>query len=553
MRRLLLLLLLAFALTLVGVTDTATAGSGSDSSGTHSYSSTCEDGLRHLTNTSDPTSTGNGVIEFRAAGATLTLGPGESVVLDPGDVSPNTPWEVVFFDLGEPFVFDGGTFGVCESPTTSTTVPLTYSVSVAEGCTDGEPVVNFTNTGTGTMYTSIGIFAQPVNPGATVAAFWPTAHSDLHQQFDWHAYEFPDPMGDIGPEFATGTVFLANACGVTTGPVDSPTGVIRNIATAISPPQIPAITESAQSAGRIMFQRAPGGEVVGEDLETDVYVVDADGSESDVELLFADGGVGQWSPDGSEVSVFCCGDPGMVAHIVDVVTGDVRGVETPDPTLELFCDFGWSPDGERLVCEGYGIDDPSRNGVYSVRASDGGDLTRITSNPEGGDIPGDYSPDGTRLVFKRFEGDNVPIGLFVVDIADDGAGEGEPQQLTPEGMVLDDTGHAGRWSPDGDEILFVARENEGHHKAIWVVNADGGAPRQLSIAPGCGGPLGEADTYGCYSPDWSPDGDRIVFTRSEPDGSNESIWIVNADGSGLVHVTNGADDGPVWGTPPATT
>ena len=243
-------------------------------------------------------------------------------------------------------------------------------------------------------------------------------------------------------------------------------------------------------------------------IETDVYVVDADGSESDVELLFADGGAGRWSPDGSEVSVFCC-DDGMVAHIVDVVTGDVRGVETPDPTLELYCDFGWSPDGERLVCEGYGVDDPSRNGIYSVRASDGGDLTRITSNPDGGDIPGDYSPDGTHLVFKRFE-DDVPTGMFVVDIADDGAGEGEPQQLTPEGMVLDDTGHAGRWSPDGEEILFVARESEDHHKAIWVVDvgADGGAPSQLPIAPGCGGPLGEADAYGCYSPDWSPDGEQ---------------------------------------------
>ncbi len=300
-----------------------------------------------------------------------------------------------------------------------------------------------------------------------------------------------------------------------------------------------------------MFQRAPGGEVVGE-VETDVYVVDADGSESDVELLFAGGGAGRWSPDGSEVSVFCCDDPGMVAHIVDVVTGDVRGVETPDPTLELHCDFGWSPDGERLVCEGYGVDDPSRNGIYSVRASDGGGLTRITSNPHGGDIPGDYSPDGTRLVFKRFE-DDVPTGMFVVDIADDGAGVGEPRQLTPEGMVLDDTGHAGSWSPDGEEILFVARESEDHHKAIWVVNADGGSPEQLPIAPGCGGPLGETDAYGCYSPDWSPDGDQIVFTRSEPDGSNESIWIVNADGSGLVQLTDGTDDNPVWGTPPTAT
>jgi Tol biopolymer transport system component len=311
-------------------------------------------------------------------------------------------------------------------------------------------------------------------------------------------------------------------------------------------------TRSGGDVGRIMFQRAPGGEVVGEDLETDVYVVDAEGSESDVESLFADGGAGQWSPDGSEVSVFCCGDPGMVAHVVDVVTGEVRGVETPDPTLELYCDFGWSPDGERLVCEGYGIDDPSRNGVYSVRASDGGDLTRITSNPDGGDIPGDYSPDGTRLVFKRFE-DDVPTGMFVVDITADGAGVGEPQQLTPPGMVLDDTGHAGRWSPDGEEILFVARESEGHHKAIWIVNANGGSPSQLAIAPGCGGPLGEADSYGCYSPDWSPDGEKIVFTRSEPDGSNETIWIVNADGSGLVQVTDGADDNPTWGTPPTAT
>ena len=239
-----LLLLLAVALTFVGVTDTAAAMGGSDSSGAHSYTSTCEAGSRRLTNTSDPTSTGNGVIQFRAAGATLTLSPGESAGLNPGEVSPDTPWDVVFFDLGEPYVFDGGTFGVCESPTTPT-LPPTYSVSVAEGCNNGEPVVNFTNTGTGTVHANIGIFAQPVSPGAAVAAFWPTAHGDLYQQFDWHAYESPDPLGDIGPQFATGTVFLANACGVTTGPVDSPTGVIRNIGSAISPSQIPTVTAVA--------------------------------------------------------------------------------------------------------------------------------------------------------------------------------------------------------------------------------------------------------------------------------------------------------------------
>jgi Tol biopolymer transport system component len=187
-----------------------------------------------------------------------------------------------------------------------------------------------------------------------------------------------------------------------------------------------------------------------------------------------------------------------------------------------------------------------------VRASDGGDLMRITSNPDGGDIPGDYSPDGTQLVFKRFA-DQVPTGMFVVDIAEDGAGSGEPRQLTPATMILDDTGHAGRWSPDGGTILFVARESANHHKAIYSVaigEAGDGAISQLPIAPGCGGPVSEADAFGCYAPSWSPDGDRIVFTRSEPDGSNERIWIVNADGSGLLQLTDGTDDNPAWGTPP---
>ena len=217
--------------------------------------------------------------------------------------------------------------------------------------------------------------------------------------------------------------------------------------TAFSPGSSePATTD----VGRIMFQRAPGGEVV-EAEETDVYVVNADGSEE--QLLAAGAGPGRWSPDGSEVSIFCC-DDGGAAHLLNPDTGEVRRLEQADPTLDSYCGAAWSPDGERLSCEAYGVDDPSLNGIYSVRASDGGDLTRITSNPGGQDTPGEYSPDGTRLVFVRFE-DDVPVGYFVTNV--DGTGV---RQLTPDGMVLDDSGFGGSWSPSGDDILFVARETE---------------------------------------------------------------------------------------------
>lgn len=85
-----------------------------------------------------------------------------------------------------------------------------------------------------------------------------------------------------------------------------------------------------------------------------------------------------------------------------------------------------SPSNGRIVFERY---DPSSDGpvthtvnpdgINSIRVSDGGRLTRNTSNPGGEDIPGDYSPDGTRLVFFRVDS-NDDAGLFVTDV--DGTG-----------------------------------------------------------------------------------------------------------------------------------
>jgi len=130
-----------------------------------------------------------------------------------------------------------------------------------------------------------------------------------------------------------------------------------------------------------------------------IYTANSDGS--DVEQVFAEEAEGaRWSPDGTDIALFCC-DDGMAAHIVDPATGDLRTLAPPDPNFETFCGGPWTPDGNRLTCESFGAKDPRRNGIYSIRAYDGGGLTRITSSPGRNDRPGDYSPDGKQLVFQR--------------------------------------------------------------------------------------------------------------------------------------------------------
>jgi Tol biopolymer transport system component len=70
---------------------------------------------------------------------------------------------------------------------------------------------------------------------------------------------------------------------------------------------------------------------------------------------------------------------------------------------------------------------------------------------------------------------------------------------------------------------------------IWMVNADGSAPKQLTTNPA-----------NDFDPALSPDGKRIAF-RSERDGNNE-VYVMNTDGSHQRDVSrDDADDwGPTW-------
>jgi TolB protein len=259
---------------------------------------------------------------------------------------------------------------------------------------------------------------------------------------------------------------------------------------------------------------------------------------SHVQQLFGEGGIPHWSPDGTKVAFGGPGDGdgGSVAHIVDVDTGSIRLVPTPDPSAFILCVI-WSPDGRRLACGVENDDTPSRNGVYTVRSSDGGGLRRVTS---GNDLPGDYSPDGKRIVFLRDNPTrpaNASHAFFVVNL--DGSGL---RRITPWGLVGEAEGPVGSWSPDGTKILFGSRGGN-----LYTVHPDGSGLTQIPI-----------DTGGGFSfasqPVWSPNGQKMVFGLFLSSTGHGNIYTSRTDGTQLRQVTNSGDvNAPDWGTHPPST
>ena len=80
-------------------------------------------------------------------------------------------------------------------------------------------------------------------------------------------------------------------------------------------------------------------------------------------------------------------------------------------------------------------------------------------------------------------------------------------------------------SPDGSQVVFVKvtvnDKRDGYDTALWAVSTSGGEPWRLTNGP--------RDS----SPQWSPDGKRLAFTRSaEKDGKPQpgQIYILNFSG-----------------------
>jgi Tol biopolymer transport system component len=130
----------------------------------------------------------------------------------------------------------------------------------------------------------------------------------------------------------------------------------------------------------------------------------------------------------------------------------------------------------------------------------------------------------SRIVFSRLESDGyrlyaTQLGSSAVTKLSEGPGDDIQPDVGPGGRIV----FARGWGtyPRGPYVQLYIRERDGEMKPVFA----------------------ERQPYADYSPEWSPDGKRIVFSRANPGGelspvpTNAAVYIVNADGTGLRALT----------------
>jgi TolB protein len=200
----------------------------------------------------------------------------------------------------------------------------------------------------------------------------------------------------------------------------------------------------------------------------------------------------------------------------------------------------WSPDGRRIAFTRF----VGPLSDLMVVRPDGTGVRNLTRAGCRGDcLSSEYpswSPDGRRIAFSREVGPPPPagpppiVGIFVMDA--DGTNVRQLTQLKPNSGTED---HGPSWSPDGHRIAFMRSNNTAAPvgaSAIYTVNADGGKPRLVRRMP--------LDRPGAGTPNWSPDGSRLLFSTAcrfgdcgqPPTGAQ--LFTVKPNGRGLRQLTH---------------
>jgi TolB protein len=161
----------------------------------------------------------------------------------------------------------------------------------------------------------------------------------------------------------------------------------------------------------------------------------------------------------------------------------------------------WGPDSRQIAYAAF----PKEGGSFDlwVVNSDGSGRRRLTTTPANEIFPA-WHPTGELIAYVTDAAGN--FDLYAVNVRD---GRTTPLVVSPD--------HEARpaWSPDGTKLAFSRWPARGRatESTLWVANADGTTPIELSAAPAP-----------ATHPAWAPDGRSLAFQRRGAAGWE--IWTL---------------------------
>lgn len=175
----------------------------------------------------------------------------------------------------------------------------------------------------------------------------------------------------------------------------------------------------------------------------------------------------------------------------------------------------YSPDYRKLLYLSY-VDGNPRIYVYDIGT---GRQTVVTQSANPTFAPR-WSPDGRWILYSMAVGGNTDIYRIPV-------GGGSSARLTDTPGI--DIG--GSFSADGSKIVFES--DRSGSQQCYVMDADGSDQKRISFGGGR-----------CATPEWSPRGDQIAFTRIAGDFN---VAVMSPSGGGVRVLTKGwQDEAPTW-------
>lgn len=268
----------------------------------------------------------------------------------------------------------------------------------------------------------------------------------------------------------------------------------------------------------------------------EIYIMNSDGSDqirlTNGNSVYQNDHDPELSPDGTKIA-FVSQD-----GKIHLMNADGSGVIRLTNNSYGESNPSWSPDGNKIAFSS-GLD----GNIYVINVNGSGQA-QITN---GGGTKPCWSPDGTQIAFvsDRDSQPDTPIAnIYIANIN----GSNESRVTDEQSGYM----YGISWSPDGSNIVYdsIVPYNptpgvpDYYSRGLFTIHPDGTNRTALPVT----GALQNA----CV-PDWSPDGTKIAFstTRYPP----QEIYVVNADGSGLVKLTStdnteGLERGnyqPSWG------